>query len=532
MGRISMHRLQELVRLHRLGKGAREVARLLGMSPNTERDYRLTLREAGLLDGDPSDLPELVALRATIEAAKPAKKLAQQRSSVEKWRAKIEELANDGAGPTAIYDHLRTDEDAGFEGSLGAVKRMYARIRADKGISAEDVAIPVNTKAGHVGQVDFGSVGKLWDPITNAVRQAYIFVLVLAYSRHQFAKLVFDQKIETWLALHVEAFEFFGSVPSIMTPDNLKAAVIRAAFNVRDEPVLNRSYRDFAHHYDFLIDPTPAYSPNKKGKVESAVGYAKHNFMKTIGVERDITVLNPRLKKWVLDVAGQRTHGTTHKRPLQVFEEVEKAAMKPLPTIRWELIVWRQPLVQRNCYARVENAHYTAPWRLIGKRLLARVTPKSVELYWEDCRVATHDRKPPGGISIQDDHLPPERGEYRQRERSYWIEKARALGEEVEGYVDEIFASDDVLCQLTKVQAIVRHLETFPIERARGACRRASFYGSYSYVAIKNILKKGLDLEPLPSLVMPTSDVLERPRFARNVQEVLDLTVDPNDAPN
>ena len=166
-----MHRLQELVRLHRLGKGAREVARLLGMSPNTERDYRLTLREAGLLDGDPDDLPEFAVLRATIDAAKPAKKLAQQRSSIEKWRATIEDLANDGAGPTAIYDNLRTEHE-GFEGSLGAVKRMYARVRAAKGISAKDVAIPVNTKPGQVGQVDFGSVGKLWDPIAHAIRSA------------------------------------------------------------------------------------------------------------------------------------------------------------------------------------------------------------------------------------------------------------------------------------------------------------------------------------------------------------------------
>jgi hypothetical protein len=89
-----------------------------------------------------------------------------------------------------------------------------------------------------------------------------------------------------------------------------------------------------------------------------------------------------------------------------------------------------------------------------------------------------------------------------------------------------------VLCQLTKVQAIVRHLQTFPISRARAACRRASFYGSYSYLAIKNILLKGLDLEPLPWLVLPASGDLEPPRFARNVQELLDFTVDPNDAPN
>jgi hypothetical protein len=233
----------------------------------------------------------------------------------------------------------------------------------------------------------------------------------------------------------------------------------------------------------------------------------------------------------VLEVAGQRKHGTTHKRPLEVFEQIEKARMLALPTVRWRSVSWRQPVIQRDCHALVEGARYSAPWRLIGKQLLARVGSRSVELYWEDTRVATHDRMPPGEHST-DEHLPPERGEYRHRERSYWVERAEALGEEVENYIAEIFASDDVLCQLTKVQAIVRHLETFPIPRARAACRRASFYGSYSYLAIKNILLKGLDLEPLPSLVVPSCGDSEPPRFARNVQELLDFTMDPIDAPH
>jgi hypothetical protein len=55
--RVDMDRLQELVRLHRMGSGAREVARLLSMSPNTERMYRLALEAVGLLAGPVADLP-------------------------------------------------------------------------------------------------------------------------------------------------------------------------------------------------------------------------------------------------------------------------------------------------------------------------------------------------------------------------------------------------------------------------------------------------------------------------------------------
>jgi hypothetical protein len=99
-------------------------------------------------------------------------------------------------------------------------------------------------------------------------------------------------------------------------------------------------------------------------------------------------------------------------------------------------------------------------------------------------------------------------------------------------YVREVFDSDDVLHQLHPVQAIVKHLATFPIERAQAACRRARYYGCYGYGAIKNILRKGLDLEPLPAAIVPSSDSTERPRFARNLQELLDFTTEGHDASN
>ena len=104
---------------------------------------------------------------------------------------------------------------------------------------------------------------------------------------------------------------------------------------------------------------------------------------------------------------------------------------------------------------------------------------------------------------------------------SYWEERADAIGDEVGAYIREVFASDDVLLQLRTVQAIVTHIETFPPRRARAACARARYYASYKYSAIKNILRKGLDLEPLPDVVLPDRGGLEKPRFARDIKELL-----------
>lgn len=110
MRKVSMHRLQELVRLHRLGEGPRSVARQLKMSPNTEREYRTALEAAGLLVGDVEALPELEVLKLAIEAHKPAKPPPQHASSVEQWREHVEALVAGGAAPKAISDGLRLEE--------------------------------------------------------------------------------------------------------------------------------------------------------------------------------------------------------------------------------------------------------------------------------------------------------------------------------------------------------------------------------------------------------------------------------------
>lgn len=282
-----MHRLQELVRLHRMGTGAREVARLLELSPNTERSWRLALAEAGLLSGSPDALPPLEALSKAL----PPKVPPQQTSTAEGVAEVVAGLLDKGAGPRAIYDHLRLHQPD-LTASYWAIKRLCRRLSAASGPKATDVAIPVETEPGSVAQVDFGYVGLLFDPATQKLRRAWVFVLVLGYSRHQFARIVFDQTAETWQQLHVEAFSALGGVPAVMVPDNLKAAVVRAAFVSSEDPGIQRGYRELARHYGFKIDPTPPYDPGKKGKVEAGVKYVSRNFLATLPEELDVLEAN------------------------------------------------------------------------------------------------------------------------------------------------------------------------------------------------------------------------------------------------
>lgn len=511
--RTDMHRLQEMVRLHRLGNSVRVLARRLQMGRDTVRLYQTALRQAGLLDGDAAALPEVEALQAAVASHRPSKPSPQQTSSVARWRPQVAVMLARGAGPQAIHDCLRTQEPD-YSGSLSAVKRLCLRLARERGVRPEDVAIPVETAPGEVAQVDFGYAGMLYDAELRVLRKAWVFVMVLGHSRHLWAEIVFDQKIETWLRLHVQAFAALGGVPKLLVPDNLKAAVIRAAFGVDREPQLNRSYCELARHYGFQIEPTPPRSPQKKGKVESGVKYVRRNFFLP-REHQDVEAARAGLAVWLKEVAGQRVHGTTGRRPAEVFALEERAALLPLPTTPYELVVWKRARLHTDCHVQIDGGFYSAPFPLLHQDLWCRCAAKSITIFHEERRLRTHARVARGKRSTFEEDLPEARRDLRHRSRSYWEERAERMGPEVGAYVRAVFDADDVLSRLRLVQASVTHLETFPKERARAACRRALHFGNFSYGGLKAILRHGLDLQaepvPTPRLWLPEARHSRKP---------------------
>lgn len=517
-GLCDMDKLKELVRMHRMGMDKCGVARALRMSRSTEQKYRKLLDAAGLLHGDVEDLPELDVLIAVCVSARTTPE--QERSSVEGWRPRIAALAKGGIQATAIHQVL-TEEDETFKGSISAVKRLVAQLARERGARPEDVAIPVDTPPGEVAQVDFGYAGHVFDPARGRKRKAWLFVMVLGCSRHMFCKVVFDQSTDTWLRLHVEAFAFFGGVPKVVVPDNLKAAVIRAAFGVDDVVTENRAYRELARHHGFVIDPTPPRSPEKKGKVERGVQYVTTAFLDPRTFV-DIDDLNRRLATWVQEVAGTRRHGTTGKKPLEHFEQVEKARLTPLPPRRFEPVTWRRATVQRDCCVRFDEDRWSVPFRHVGQQALVRATEHSVEVYVDDRRVATHARKAPGP-HIEDTHLPEGRRDERHRDREHWERRADLIDAEVVGtYIRAVLDQDDVQRPVRRVASILRLLEAVPRERAVATCTRAAYFGAYNADTIRKILAAGMDSQPLPGAVPMAPSFT--PRFAREATSFLSAT--------
>lgn len=510
--RTDMHDLQELVRLHRLGTPVREAALALGMSPNTHLGYRKAFAEAEILEGDVEALPDLGALRDIVPQRVPK----QQVSTVEPWREKVAALVTRGISPRGVYTRLTLDDPA-FDVSYDAVKRFCRRLAKAKPVRAEDVVIRVETPAGEVAQVDFGYVGLVVDPATGQPRRAWVFVMVLGYSRHLFARVVFDQTVKTWLDLHVRAFAFLGGVPKTLVPDNLKSAVIRAAFGVDEDVEAQRDYRELARHYGFVIDPTPPRSPEKKGKVERGVDYVCR-FLDTRDLDADVDAVNADLERWNDEIASQRVHGTTGRVPGRVFVEEERPHLLVLPATRYEVVTWRKTKVQRDTHVYFERRFYSVPWPQIGKEAWVRARGLDVEVLVDDVVVARHARNGPGLRSTLPHHLPDYRSDLAERSPTIWRERASKLGDEVRAWVDEQLDGSPVSA-LRRVQAAVLYLEDLPEGRAQLVCRRAREFGITRVGELKNIVRRGLDLVELPS-VPPAPGIEPNHRFARAIAEL------------
>jgi transposase len=498
-----MNYLHDLIYRLRAGESERRIARDLKVSRPTVHKYKLWAEEQGYLDLE-QPLPELATLLAALG---PVPQPPQTKSTLAPHQEMIEQLLDQGVEMTAIWQRLQ--ENCGYQGSYSAVRRFVHRLRPVE----PEAFVRVHTAPGEELQVDFGNIGPLFDPLSGRLRPAYVFVATLSHSRHQYAELVFDQKVPTWLALHRRAFERFGGVPKRVVPDNLKAAVRKVLVH---DPVLGEAYRRLALHYGFLVSPTVPRTPRHKGKVESGVHYVQRNFL--AGQEFvDINAANQRLWSWVREVAGTRTHGTTRQAPLQLFHDYEQAALQPLPDSPFTLHQIKPVKVHPDCHVVLDGSYYSAPYRYIGQRLDAYVSDKMVELYQGVELVASHVRcSQPGQWQTRMEDYPPEKAAYLIQTPAYCRRMAAQVGPSTVKVVETLLA-ERPLERLRAVQAILALQKSVGPGRLEAACTRALHFGDVHYRRIKQILNAALDREPLPEPTPPpTATQLRLFAFARS----------------
>ena len=396
---------------------------------------------------------------------------------------KITQWAQEGYQASTIYKRLQSN--FGYEGSYDSIQRFIKKIKMND--IEKVLTTPLHFKPGEAAQVDFGHGPKIYDSRTKRIEQTYFFVMTLCFSRHQFAFLVTHQDIETWLLCHQKAFEFFGGVPVKIIIDNPKCGVKKAGYY---DVELNRSYEQFAKEWKFQISPCPPRDPQKKGRVESGVKYVKRSFM-PLRAFKDLNDANAQLTDWVLNEAGQRIHGSTHLKPLESFEKLER--LNPLPLTKPEIAVWSKTKGTRNGHVIHKQCHYSFPYKYFGCDLWIKQTPSLITIYSEGEAVAYHQRLfIKGAYATKEDHRPLKAAYFLKRTPAWCIDQAKSIGPHTL-FVIQFLLNNTVQDHLRAAQGIIALAKTYGEERLEKACERGIIFNSMRYKTIKNILEKNID---------------------------------------
>jgi len=284
---------------------------------------------------------------------------------------------------------------------------QYSRFceRYGRWLASASVTMRQEHRAGEKSFVDFSGDGvQVVDTVTGEVRVAKLFVAVLGASNLTYVEPVFSEDMATWVGCHVRAFAYFGGVTELVVPDNLKAGVTRAH---RYEPDTNPTYADLARHYGFAILPARPRRPRDKAKVEVGVLLAERWILAALR-HRHFTSLAEvsEAVKPLLEKLNERPMRKLGKSRRELFAEVERAALKPLPSRPYELAFWKKARVNIDYHVELEGHWYSVPYGLVGKEVELRHTEACVEVFLAGRRVASHVRSQQRGrFTTQAEHI-------------------------------------------------------------------------------------------------------------------------------
>ena len=475
--RFEMYHYYQVITRMRLGDSDRSIHRAGLMGRSKAAEVRKISEEQGWLDKD-AVLPDEKTLQEVF-----GQKKKQDMPLIEPYKEQVRQWFEEGISGVAIHQALVRNHE--FKGSYSCVRRYLQTLKRTK------PTVVLKYAPGEAAQVDFGSGPRFWEKDKEI--KSWVFVMTLAWSRHMYAEIVLDHKIESWLGCHKRAFEFFEGVPEKVIIDNLRSAIVKACYY---EPCVQRSYAEMASFYGFRISPCPVRDPQKKGRVESGVKYIKRNFL-ALREFKDLADANRQIKEWNKNYASERIHGSIKEKPIVRFEETEAGMLRSLPEHSWELSWWAKAKVHGNCHIQFEKSFYSVPYKYIHETVWIRTTEKTVEIYHNHDLIAMHIRsRRAGNYATCVEHYPPEATSYLMRDPQYCLKKAEKIGEACHELVMELFA-DKVLDKLRAAQGVLRLKSKYGAKRLEEACKRALAYKSPTYKTVKQILQNGQENLPL-----------------------------------
>ena len=355
-------------------------------------------------------------------------------------------------------------------------------------------------RAGEKMFVDYcGPTMSIVNPDTGEVRNAQIFVAVLGASNYTFACAHRSQQLEDWLNAHVQAFEFYGGVPEIIVPDNLKSAVRKTH---RYEPEINASYQQLATHYKTAIVPARPYKPKDKSKAEVAVQIVERWIMARLRHHTFFTLasLNQAIRILLEDL-NQRPFKKLPGTRLSQFKQLDQPVLRPLPVQAYQYAQIKQAKVHIDYHIEYDKHYYSVPHHLVRLPVEVQASATTVMVYHQGVRIASHPRSYRlGAHSTCVEHMPQNHRSISEWSPERFLSWASDIGEETREVVSHLLAEKRHREQsYRRVLALLSNAKKYSRKRLNNACARALAIQSPTRSSVESILKLGLDqvvLEP------------------------------------
>lgn len=488
--KTDMGKLQDILTGLRAGDGIRALSRQTGAHRSVIRRLIRTAGEMGWLTPSAPIPPEHELSEAMYGA-----NTAQQPHPFDPYLDQIKRWVRKKYSHVVISTLLRQRIPDGPCSESTVRRYIQSRLHQFRPAIMTREHLPGNSL-----EVDFGYAGLTLPDYGEKPRKTWYFSARLASSRHAYRVSVHSQNQYVFFNCIIEALEFFGGTPRRIVPDNLKAAVVKAAFY---EPAVNRVFRKLALHYGFMISPCLPRTPKHKGGVENDIKYIKNNFapvfleqQKDLG--RDIPLLadmNQALQKWANNTAGNRIVKGVGASPWEMFHGFEKEALRPLPEKRWDPVTIRECTVGADWRIRFDKSFYSVPHEHIGEKVTIIADRLSVCIFLNNNEIARHPRSPEPFAYLQKAfHAPPEKAAYMSTTREMLVKTAASMGDAVRDVAVRIL-SDKAVDGLRPVRGILRLAEHYSAVRLEKACARALAMDTVSYASLKSILENKLERE-------------------------------------
>jgi transposase len=402
--RLTMRKIAEVLRLKwECHLSNRAIARSRSISHSTVAEYLQRAQEAGLNWPLPVDMGEdtLYELLFPKAPRSPSSRVIPCPD----WSWIHTELRKKSVTLRLLWFEYREAHPDGYGYSqFCALYREWSKHL--------NPSMHLSHKGGEKVFVDYaGQTVPIVDPDSGEVHEAQVFIGVLGASNYTYAEAQESQELVNWIGAHVRMFAFLGGVPEIVVPDNLKAGVKHPS---RYEPDLNPTYQDLAEHYGIAVIPARVRKPKDKAKVEVGVQVVErwilarlrnHTFFSLADLNRAIREL--------LDELNARQMEHLERSRCELFEELDKPALSPLPDQPYEFAEWKKATVNIDYHVEFEKHYYSVPYTLLHKEVWIRATQSTIEIFRNRKRIASHRRaKSPGRHTTVSEHMPPAHQKY------------------------------------------------------------------------------------------------------------------------